>query len=121
MRPIGFSTGALAKGDFRLGLSMQSELDVRAIELSALRDRELEPLMDALGELPLASFSHISLHAPSSLVSTSEHDLVALLREVPSSWPIIVHPDVITDAEQWRFLGQRLCLENMDQRKPIGR
>lgn len=121
MRPLGFSTGALAKGDFRLGLDLLSTLDVQAVELSALRDRELEPLIDALGELPLGSFSHISLHAPSSLTSMSEQALVAALGAVPSSWPIIVHPDVITDVEQWRFLGQRLCLENMDQRKPIGR
>ena len=37
MRPFGFSTGALALGDFRLALRMLEGIDLDAIELSALR------------------------------------------------------------------------------------
>ncbi len=121
MRPIGFSTGALAKADFQSGIEMQRSFGVTAVELSALRDRELMPLLRELGKLNLQGFSHISFHAPSTLTDLNEGDLLAALKDIPPSWPIIVHPDVIETPERWRFLGQRLCLENMDQRKPSGR
>jgi len=51
----------------------------------------------------------------------AEQELVSILANLPAAWPIIVHPDVISDPKNWRFLGERLCLENMDQRKPVGR
>lgn len=121
MRPLGFSTGALAKGNFRTGLNIQQGLGLSAIELSALRGDELLPLMEALPELALQGFSYVSLHAPSRLGGLSELQLIAILKEVPISWPIIVHPDLIQSPSHWRFLGPRLCLENMDQRKPVGR
>lgn len=121
MRPIGFSTGALARGDFRSGIEMQRSLGTKAIELSALRAQELTPLIEALDELDLHTFEYISFHAPSDLGGMAERDVIALLRELPPAWPIIVHPDVVTDSEQWRLLGSRLSLENMDQRKPVGR
>ena len=35
--------------------------------------------------------------------------------------PIVVHPDIIDQIEPWRALGNRLLLENMDQRKPTCR
>jgi len=47
MRPLGFSTGALAKGDFRAGVEIQRSLGTTAVELSALRDSELPPLLTA--------------------------------------------------------------------------
>jgi hypothetical protein len=50
-----------------------------------------------------------------------EAGLVSILGEVPRQWPIIVHPDLITDPLLWKPFGRRLCLENMDQRKPAGR
>ena len=53
MRPIGFSTGALALGDFRSALAMLVPHSVKAVELSALRDKELMPLMAALPSLDL--------------------------------------------------------------------
>src|SRR3954467_13328022 len=121
MRPLGFSTGALAKGDFRAGVDMQRSLGTTAVELSALRDSELPPLLAALGNLDVEAFAHVSLHAPSALKQMREQDLVSALVDVPAEWPIIVHPDVITTPERWRFLGARLCLENMDQRKTTGR
>jgi hypothetical protein len=121
MRLLGFSTGALAKGNFKAGLEIQRRLGLTAIELSALRGDELLPLMEALPELDLQGFSHVSLHAPSKLGGLEELSLVAILKDVPTSWPIIVHPDLIQSPSHWRFFGPRLCLENMDQRKPIGR
>jgi len=121
MRLLGFSTGALAKGNFRAALETQSSLGLKAVELSALRSDELNPLMRALYTLDLQGFDHISLHAPSRLSGLDELGLVAILKDVPTSWPIIVHPDLITVPSHWRFFGRRLCLENMDQRKPIGR
>ena len=45
MTPIGFSTGTLALGDFRLGLQQLYGKQAMAVELSALRDMELEPLV----------------------------------------------------------------------------
>ncbi len=121
MRPLGFSTGALAQGDFRTGIDMQRSLGTTAIELSALRDSELPSLLASLGGLDLDTFAHVSLHAPSALIHMSEKELISALVDVPAAWPIIVHPDVITIPERWRFLGARLCLENMDQRKATGR
>lgn len=121
MNSIGFSTGALAKGDFRAGIGMHQRLGLDVIELSALRDEELAPLVEALDQLQLAGFRYISLHAPSRLDRMDESDLLQTLMHVPPAWPIIVHPDVIEEFSSWRFLGSRLCIENMDQRKPRGR
>ena len=65
MRSIGFSTGALALGDFRRALAMLSTVNSSAIELSALRDHELDPLMRALSQLNLRRFRYVSVHVPS--------------------------------------------------------
>ena len=46
MRPFGFSTGALALGDFDQALKMLDGITVEAIELSALRIRELPRLLE---------------------------------------------------------------------------
>ncbi len=121
MRPIGFSTGALAKGDFRRGLTLQDRDGVDAVELSALRDHELESLCEAVPSLDLSRFQYVSFHAPSKLKVLREEQVVESLRRLPASWPIIVHPDIIKDSRLWQDLGSRLCLENMDVRKPTGR
>lgn len=122
MRTIGFSTGALAYSDFRCALAMISNLDVRAIELSALRDVELEPLLSAVDSLELGRFSYISIHAPSQFLGLSERDVQALLvKHLWRKWPIILHPDAIKDFGIWRDFGPLLLIENMDRRKPVGR
>jgi hypothetical protein len=122
MRHVGFSTGALAKGDFVRGVALQKgNAAITAVELSALRDHELLPLLAALPQLDLDSFSYVSFHAPSRSTSLSEDDLVDALLTVPAEWPIVVHPDVIRTSLRWRELGSRLCLENMDNRKGRGR
>jgi hypothetical protein len=122
MRPIGFSTGALAYADFRRGLTMtQSSPECSAIELSALRQPELLPLLESLDTLDLSRFSYISIHAPSQFDAEWEAQAAKHLQAILGrGWPIVVHPDVLTDMALWRGFGSLLCIENMDKRKPIG-
>jgi hypothetical protein len=122
MRPIGFSTGALAKSDFRRGLELQRPFgSVTAVELSALRDHELEPLVSAIATLDVEGFDYVSVHAPSKLRELSKQRVFELLESLPERWPIIVHPELLLTPTLWRSLRRRLCIENMDNRKSSGR
>jgi hypothetical protein len=122
MRPIGFSTGALALSDFRLALKELQGQPVDSIELSALRYQELVPLLHALDTLTLTPYKYISIHAPSSFDADQEVEIIDLLRSfVPKGWPIVIHPDTIHNFAAWRVFGKQLAVENMDRRKPIGR
>lgn len=122
MRPIGFSTGALAYSDFRLGLQILSSTGAITVELSALRETELEPLVNALDSLNLAHFRYISVHAPSRYEPRHEPRIITLLKEVcRRRWPIIVHPDTIDDFSAWNSFGDLLLVENMDKRNSTGR
>lgn len=122
MQMIGYSTGALAYGNFRRGVEMLQKKPVHALELSALREAELRPLLDGIGELDLSQFSYISFHAPSAFPPQSEGQIVEWLGEVTRrGWPIILHPDAIYKHALWRPFGSRLLIENMDRRKPGGR
>ncbi|HEY0141841.1 MAG TPA: hypothetical protein VGF48_13160 [Thermoanaerobaculia bacterium] len=122
MRPIGFSTGALAKGDFTRGVNLQRTSGrINAVELSALRDHELPALVSALPSLDVDAFAYVSFHAPSKLQTLDEQTVFDLLLRLPESWPIVVHPEILRTPWLWRRLGARLCLENMDDRKRIGR
>jgi hypothetical protein len=122
MGPIGFSTGALAKGDFVRGLDVQRGMErIAAVELSALRDHELPELVDAIPGLDLTGFEYVSVHAPSKLQTLDERTVFELLLRIPEDWPIVVHPEILETPELWRRLGRRLCIENMDMRKAIGR
>jgi hypothetical protein len=122
MRPIGFSTGALAYADFRQGLAMVGHRGYSAIELSALRQNELIPLLDALPTIDLSGFKYVSIHAPSQFEPDWEASLWDRLNaEAWRGWPIVIHPDAIVDFGLWRELGSVVCIENMDKRKPIGR
>jgi hypothetical protein len=121
-RSIGFSTGAVARGDFGLGLQLLRQEGVRAVELSALRDRELIPLLEAIGTLDLSFASYISFHAPGRFETIGEEEAAGLLRQLlPRRWPIIVHPDALRNPPVWQGFGEWLCIENMDRRKPTGR
>ncbi|HEY6393225.1 MAG TPA: hypothetical protein VIX89_18230 [Bryobacteraceae bacterium] len=122
MRPIGFSTGALACADFHKGLGMLHETKIEVVELSALREVEIGPLVAAVDSLDLSQFTYVSVHAPSLFPQEHESQVVDLLQTiVDRDWPVIVHPDAIHDHRLWRKLGACLCIENMDKRKPIGR
>jgi hypothetical protein len=121
MRNIGFSTGALARGDFRAALHMLAGKNASAVELSALRQEELAPLVGELDHLDLGDFEYISFHAPSAMEPAFEAGALRLLEQVAlRGWPIIVHPDAMYRRQEWARLGDRLCIENMDKRKPIG-
>ena len=61
MRRIGFSTGALARGDFRGALEKLRLYGLQVVELSALRASELDPLANALPSLDLSDFSFVSI------------------------------------------------------------
>lgn len=122
MRPIGFSTGALALGDFHRALAMLASKGTRALELSALRDHELAPLMAALNDLPVDQFSYFSIHVPSKFKTLDEAAVAAqLLPCIERGIPIILHPDVIEQPSCWAPFGSVLCIENMDKRKKTGR
>jgi hypothetical protein len=122
MRPIGFSTGALAYADFRRGLEMMRGKPVDTVELSALRQGEFLPLLAALNDLNLSQFGYVAIHAPSQFDPASESALCARLeQEKWRQWPVVIHPDGIHFFNLWREFGPLACVENMDKRKPAGR
>jgi len=121
-RPVGFSTGALERGNFRAAIDWMKLHEIHAVELSALRFDELQPLVESLDHLPLESFEYVSFHAPSSFDQDKEEQVIELLQPVAKrGWNIIVHPDVIYTPIRWACLGEQLLIENMDRRKAIGR
>src|SRR4051812_386204 len=120
-RLIGFSTGALSKGDFRRGLELLRARSIKTVELSALRENELPILSEAIRNLDLSDFEHVSVHSPSNLVQLSEEETIRYLSPIAElSIPIIVHPDTMHE-ERWRTLGNLLWIENLDKRKSRGR
>lgn len=128
MRPLGYSTGALALSDVERALAMLREsgaagvTGVTAIELSALRISELKPLLRRMRSLDLSGYSYVSFHAPSRFEASEEAAVADAMAEVAAlGWPVIVHPDTIHDMGAWRQLGGLLALENMDKRKRTGR
>lgn len=122
MRNIGFSTGAVAFGDFQKALDVLAANNLACVELSALRMSEVKLLVDAIPHLYLESYSYVSFHAPSSYSANDEEWLTDLLySQIPETWPIVIHPDAICDSGLWKRFGRRVAVENMDRRKPIGR
>lgn len=122
MRHIGFSTGAIAKGDFRSALASLRRHKISLVELSALRLEELAPLIDAIPSLDLEDFSFVSVHAPTRFGNDIEDwviDRLSVLTEY--GYPIVVHPDVIYNPVKWQAFGSLLAIENMDKRKAVGR
>lgn len=121
MRLIGFSTGALTRGDFRAALQILEEKHVRAVELSALRQDELVPLIRELDNLDLRQFRYTAFHAPSFMDRDFEPVAVNALNQVAERrWPITIHPDALYEVSRWEHFGNLLCIENMDKRKLIG-
>ncbi len=118
----GFSTGALARGDFQQAITLLEQSSANAIELSAIREDEVKNLINSIDSLNLQKFDYVSFHAPSKLYSISEEELINMLEPiVQRGWPIITHPDIMSNYENWIKLGNCLCIENMDKRKNIGR
>lgn len=121
-RTIGFSTGAIAKGDFRRALDSLKKLHVQAVELSALREHELPELMRSLRDLDLREYKYVSVHAPTKFDQIQEREAVGLLEVAGSlDLPIVIHPDTISSPLLWEPFGSLLLIENMDKRKATGR
>lgn len=119
---IGFSTGALALGDWRTGLQRCRDLGLRCVELSALRFREYQPLVEAVSTLDLSDFDYVSVHVPSRYTREEEGAVIRASELIAQrEWPMILHPDTVSDWHGWRKFGQLICVENMDKRKPVGR
>lgn len=92
------------------------------MELSALREEELQALVDAFSELTFEGLTYVSFRAPSKLSALGQADLVEQLAKLRGRvHGIVVHPEVIQDFPAWRPIQDLLLLENMDQRKPGGR
>jgi hypothetical protein len=121
VRLLGFSTGAVAYSDFQRALEILSREPVSCVELSALRLHEVDPLLSAVKSLDLRRYKYVSFHAPSRFTAEEERVLVERLNCLPAEWPIILHPDAISDFALWLPFESRLAIENMDRRKPIGR
>lgn len=124
MRPIGYSTGAIALGHFEDALTLLKGTAADAVELSALRVPELDPLIARLDTLDLGQYSHVSIHAPSRFDSESDQEacaIAALKAACTRGIYVVVHPDAMRDAPAWAALGPWLCIENMDKRKETGR
>jgi hypothetical protein len=121
-RTFGFSTGAIALGDFKHALeTFKHQPQLKAIELSALRTHELPGLIEALDSLDLSYYKYVSVHAPSKFSPEEEPGIVDRLQKVVfRNFPIVVHPDTIHDWDLWRGFGKALCVENMDLRKSTG-
>ncbi len=121
MERIGFSTGALAKGDVERGLQLQRAHARGAVELSALREAELPRLVELARDLDLSQFEIVSVHLPSSTDRLDQEALLELINRLPTEWLLVVHPTIVNDLRLWRPLGARVCIENMDQRKDMCR
>lgn len=122
MDTIGYSTGSLHPLDVSRALEILTPGRTGALELSALRMGELAPLLASLPGLPLDRYRHLSVHAPSAFAPEDERGVAAALAEVAArGWLVVVHPDTIREPAAWLPLGDRLCIENMDRRKPCGR
>lgn len=122
--PIGASTGFLvdARGDWPALADQAAALSPFTAELAALSEDELPGLMAYLASGPSLPFHYLSVHAPSKHLKLAEAKLVDSLARLPAYVDaIVVHPDVIDDPAEFRRLGSRLVLENMDGRKAGGR
>ncbi len=115
--------GRARAGDVPRALALLRGGSARAVELSALRTEELDPLLAALPGLDLSGFAYVSLHAPSRFAPSDEARIADALAAVcvPRGVPVVLHPDAIHDASLWRRLGPALAIENMDRRKALGR
>lgn len=92
-----------------------------AIELSALSEEEVDPLVTYLGHRPALPFRYVSVHAPTKNRSMPESELIRRLGSLSNRVrTILTHPDVVEDATAYRRLGRRLCFENLDSRKSFG-
>lgn len=122
--PIGISTGvfASARDDWPALIDEACTISTFAVELSALSGDELPGLIAYLRDNPPLPFRYVSVHAPVKRQALDDAALVQRLAELPL-WirSIVAHPDALGEPHQYRALGTRLVIENMDDRKTTGR
>jgi len=121
--PYGVSTGFMRdlRGDWDGQIELASRVSTTAIELSALSEDEVEPLLDFLGRVPSLPFRFKSVHGPAKNRQLDEAALVELLLGFRGLCDgIVMHPDTMQDLASYRELGSDLIIENMDARKPSG-
>jgi hypothetical protein len=122
--PLGASTGYMSdqRGDWPSQIRQASQLSPFAIELSVLSEAEMGGLASYLETDPPIPFRYVSIHGPSKGRVMSEPDLAnALVGLSTMAQAIVMHPDTIEDPGNFRVLGRKLVLENMDRRKRDGR
>lgn len=118
----GFSTGALAKGDFGRALTMLEPHELGAVEVSALRLYELERTVEAFPSLDLVRYEHVSLHVPSKYRADEEPGIVAAVaRIIDRVDGVVLHAEALLDASLWHAFGDKVWVENADLRKHTGR
>jgi hypothetical protein len=122
--PLGVSTGFMdeSRGDWPRQVRQAWEVSSFAVELSALSEGELDGLARYLDSDPRLPFRYLSIHGPSKGRTMPETKLVSTLaRLAERAQAIVMHPDTIEDPDQYRILGRKLVLENVDARKDDGR
>jgi hypothetical protein len=121
---LGASTGCLdaPRGSWALLVDEAYAAAPYAVELTALSERELAPLVAFLASDADLPFRFVSVHAPTKHRRLSERELIDALCALPA-WidAIVVHPDTMEDVGAYAAIGCRLVLENMDARKTDGR
>jgi hypothetical protein len=124
---IGFSTGALARGDVDAGVSIASTIgrhrSCGAVELSSLHADELDSVEAAARNGSAAHLGHVSVHAPVKGDTSHISTLTARLGLLDVA--VVAHPDAMRDQaggdlRWWSVLGDRLLIENNDGRKQFG-
>lgn len=121
--PLGASTGFMAdaRGNWSALVEEASRLSSFAVELMALAEDELPPLLAFLTDSPPLPFRYLSVHGPSKARRMAEADLVDRLVSLPAFVDaVVLHPDQIVDPSAYARLGSRLVIENMDSRKSRG-
>jgi hypothetical protein len=110
------------RDDWPAQVAEAEAVSIFAVELSALSEKQLEPLREFLASAPPLPFRYISVHGPSKDREIEEAELVTRLRGL-SQWAhgIVMHPDTIEEPDWYRSLGRELLIENMDSRKEWGR
>lgn len=118
----GFSTGALARGDFSEALRMMEGLELQTVEVSALRLGEFDSVLEAVRRGDFARFETLSLHAPSKFDAAEERWIATALESVGDMIEgAVVHAEAILDTNVWSNLGSKVFIENADSRKATGK
>ena len=113
MHPVGYTTGALCRGDWQTALCILRDSRFTAIELGTLREWEFMGLLSHLPTLDVSKYDAVSVHCPKIQKMTEEKLTEDLSPIYDRGWNITVHPYVIKNPKLWKKFGSQLCIENM--------